>query len=57
MLFEEITQNGSRCFPLPLLTDQGTEALNCIGKDLGQCEKISVHLKTLFVCLKYVVML
>lgn len=57
MLFEEITQNGSRCFPLPLLTDQDTEALNCIGKDLGQCEKISVHLKTLFVCLKYVVML
>lgn len=41
-------------FPLPLLTDQDTEVFNCTRKNLGQHEEISVYLRTLCVCLKYV---
>lgn len=50
-LFEEITRiERQQMFSTPSIDRSGYRSLNCMGRDLGQCEEISVHLKTLCVC-------
>lgn len=56
-LFAEIALiEWQQMFSTPAIDRSGYRALNCMGRDLGQGEEISVHLKILCVCLKHVVM-